>query len=210
MKFALTFFLTLGVLSAAPAITTNVNLLGSTTLSVGGVNETVMSIDFDDWSDVGSSWKAYLSNVGGKITKTYHPADAKVYKEEAYLYTQITKPEISSQTVSELQMAAWYLTDNDYIPSLKTYLKTNKDRDPFTRETYANIAADLKSAEDGIAGMDFSTFFIVSDISHSGRDRNAEYILATPEPATNALLGMSLALAGFGRFLFRRKQIERA
>jgi hypothetical protein len=208
MKLALTFFIGFGVLSASPVATTNVKLLGPTTLSVNGKSETVMSIDFDDWTDVGSSWKAHLSDVGGNISNTYNPRGAKVYKEEAYLYTQIIDPNISSQTASELQLAAWYLTSNDGW-SLKTFLDYGDGSSPFAKQTYNDVAADLRNAAGAIKTMDFTGFKIVSDANRSGY-RNEEYIfadpVATPEPATNALLGMSLALAGFGRFLFRRKK----
>jgi hypothetical protein len=46
------------------------------------------------------------------LSKTYHPNMPAVYKQEAYLFSHITKPDISSETASELQAGPWYLTSS--------------------------------------------------------------------------------------------------
>ena len=210
MKLALTFFIAIGVLSATP---TTVTLVAPSTLLVNGVEETVLRVDADHIARLNTPWLANLSSVDGNISHTYHPGDEKLYKEEAYLYTQITQPGLSSEQSTALQDAAWYLNDNSYNLGLELYLKSgfswglNKS----TLDMFEDVATDLKDAAAAINTMDFSGFTIVSD-ANSWSYRNPEYIYCdptpTPEPATNALLGISLAVAGMGRFLFRKNRRE--
>jgi hypothetical protein len=209
MKLALTFFITLGVLSATP---TTVSLVDPSTLAVNGTYETVLRIDVNDIARLNSPWQANLSSVGGNISHTYYPKDAKIYKEEAYLYTQITEPGLSSEQSTALQDAAWYLTDNSFNLGLELFLKSGFrwGLDKSTLEIFEDVATDLKNAAGAIKTMDFSGFTIVSDANSGWSYRNPEYIYcdstSTPEPATNALLGAALAVSGVARFLLRKKQ----
>jgi hypothetical protein len=204
----------LGLLSAAGILATpiadvklvsipsNAPWIGDTrvspyTLSVNGKSEIALCIDFDDDVRVGETWSAYVSTDGGDISHTYHPSSLQQYEEEAYIYSQITKSGISAQTKIDLQEAAWYIMDPDYYGHSHIYKPTD------AALNYATLAqANFKT--DG-----YGSFEIISSVSH---DHVQEFLIpdpvATPEPASCALLGGGLFLAGAFRFFRRKSNVQ--
>jgi PEP-CTERM motif-containing protein len=194
MKFIWTFFLAAGLLAATP-MTTTVKLvnagnpstlvvdgtfIGPYTLQINGQNYAAMCIDFSDETSVGTSWLAYETSVaGGDFSKTYQHTDwnvAKEYEEEAYLFSQITKSGISSTTRTDIQEAAWKITDPSYHPT-----------DP------SGVNAWITQAQNNYASLNLSGFQIISSV---GTPHQQEFIVFTPEPGSFALLGAGLMVAG--------------
>ncbi len=194
MKLFSLFLLAGAVLAAAPIGTTQVTLVnagspladdgqyyvGPYTLSINGSNIAAMCVDVSDESNVGNSWTASLSQVGGDISHTYHPTEAVQYEEEAYLYSLITKP--GADRV-DIQHAAWSITDAGYA---------------------INSAAQsfVTLAQNNYGKMDFSGYELVSS---TGCTREQEFMVASPEPGSLTLLGAGLLLSGF---LARRKFVQ--
>lgn len=185
MKLVSLFLLAGALVSAAPIATTQVTLVnagspladdghyyvGPYTLSINGQNVAAMCVDVLDESHVGDSWLATLSHVDGDISLTYHPDEAIQYKEEAYLYSLITRP--GAERVA-IQHAAWFLTDPGYAIDAAA-------------QGYVTLA------QNNYAGMDFSGFELVSS---SVGTREQEFIVATPEPDSIMLLGAGALLLG--------------
>ena len=213
-KLALSLILGIGVLSASPTPTTTSVYLTSAptgvispyTMSINGITTAALCIDPDDTSYLGpdNGWNAYVSNVNGSLTHTYQDSK-KVYEEEAYIFSQITKPGISAQTQLDLQIADWtiadpgFLNESDNEPILKSLLAglTNAD--------YQAISTDVAAAAASEGYMNYSYYQIVSD-SSDDKCRNQEFMIdATPEPATYALFGLAFLIAGAVRQFARRK-----
>jgi hypothetical protein len=195
MKFICSFFLVGALLSAAPIIT-SVKLVdagnplksdghyyvGPYTLLINGQNVAALCVDFSDESTVGTVWDAYISQVGGNISKTYNPSFSTQYKEEAYLFNLITQPGVTGQQRVDIQHAAWDLTS----PGL------------------FNDSAALgyvKQAHDNYSGLDFAGYLIVSTVD--SRHHQQEFLIGpnavAPEPASYALFGLGLCAASAAR-----------
>ncbi len=134
----ISFFLLAGMVASAAPITTTVTLtnagnptnvihdgvyIGPYTLTINGQDYAALCIDYRDESDIGSSWSAYLTPVaGGNFAHTYHGSQgsnaqvSQEYEEEAYLFSQITKPGTTDQQRIDIQEAAWFITDPSYTP----------------------------------------------------------------------------------------------
>jgi hypothetical protein len=61
-------------------------------LLINGQTVAALCVDFSDHTSTGDSWTAYLSQVGGDISETYHPSFGVQYEEQAYLFSLITQP----------------------------------------------------------------------------------------------------------------------
>ena len=123
----ISFFLLAGMVASAAPITTTVTLtnagnptnvihdgiyIGPYTLTINGQDYAALCIDYRDESNIGSSWSAYLTPVaGGNFAHTYHGSQgsnaqvSQEYEEEAYLFSQITKPGTTDQQRIDIQEA---------------------------------------------------------------------------------------------------------
>ncbi len=223
-KLALSFILLAGVLCASPVATTTVYLTSANsvispyTMSIYGKTTAALCVDPDDMSSVGqkNGWTAYVSNLTGDLSHTYQDSKTN-YEEEAYIFTQITKSGISSETQKELQEADWYIADSSYNSDLKSFLTDSNaaNEKKWTGSShyqeYLNIQTDLSNALNSVGKMNYSYFQIVSDASMDDCDRNQEFMIdATPEPATYALFGLALIITGAVRQFARRKAAANA
>ncbi len=214
MKKSILSFLMFGaVLSAAPVSVTFVNpgnplvvsngvYVGPYTLTVNGVTTPAMCVD--DFLEVhdGDKWSAnetlvnssnfsntYLGN-GGKTIEGTNYSSSDIYKAEAYLFSLITKPGADR---SDIQEAAWAIMDTN---TLNNVFNTNDTG----VENYVYAAANNYSS------FDASGYRI---ISQAGVQCEQEFMVASaPEPASFALFGGALLLAGAARFGRRRKQVQ--
>ncbi len=163
-------------------------------MDINGSEFAAMCIDYPDDSSLNTPWQAYITPLaGGNFANTYHHSDKNVaveYKEEAYLYSQITKPGITDQTRIDIQEAVWEITDAFYHPTSDA----------------THVANWLLSAQNDYASVNLGAYEIVSDVDQ-GKGRNQEFLIATPEPSTLTLLGAGLLLATVGAF---RKRFAKA
>jgi hypothetical protein len=202
MKFICSFFLVGALLSAAPIITSvklvdtgnplqsdGNNYVGPYTLLINGQNVPALSLNFIDESAAGTVWDAYISQVGGDISKTSHPSFSTQYKEEAYLFNLITQPGVTGQQRVDIQHAAWDLTS----PGL------------FTDSAALGY---VSQAQNNYSGLNFAGYLIVSSVD--SRHRQQEFLIdpnaVAPEPASYALLGLGLCLASAARRWTKRGQ----
>ena len=205
MKTSLiSFFLFGAILSAAPISVSLVSggaggsQAGPYTLDVNGTNTLAMCMDDLKTSYTGAQygWSANVTNVSGSdFSKTYlgnygmsvegyNLSSKQIYTAEAYLFSELVKPGADR---NDLQQAAWAIMD----PA--TLSKAN--------QTVQNILVD---AYQHSASFNTAGYQIISDT----KDCNQEFMTssAAPEPASVALMGGSLFLAGIARFFRRKKQ----
>ncbi|MFL6353495.1 MAG: PEP-CTERM sorting domain-containing protein [Bryobacteraceae bacterium] len=213
MKFIMTFFVFGALLSAGTVDVTLLNYgnpavkdsqgiyVGPYTLSVNGMNYTALCVDNKDWSALNTPWFANLTSVGSSnLTDTYNASKGIEYQEDAYLYTLITQA--SGATRINIQHAAWDII-NYSITSSTSLSGLN---------LFSGDAAYINQATQNYntSGLNFANFEIVSSASCY---RDQEFIIAkcdAPEPASFALLGAGLLMAGASRAWRRRRQIVRA
>jgi PEP-CTERM motif len=191
-KLAFSFLLAAGLICASP-ISTTVKLVdaghpplsdghyyvGPYDLLLNGQTVAALCIDFSDHTDTDTSWNAYLSQVGGDISKTYHPSFGVQYQEEAYLFSLITQPGADR---IDIQHAAWAITGGFTANSAAQY--------------YVNLAVNNYST------LDLAGYEIVSGINFHNHEQ--EFLIykdpVAPEPASLGLFGLGLV----GAFAARR------
>ena len=165
--------------AGSPLVSDGSYYVGPYTLQVNGQNTPVMCVDFLDDSRVGDKWSANISTVGGDISKTYHPADTVQYEEEAYLFSQIIKPNADRL---DIQHAAWNITDSAYSIDSAAQSWVNQ-----AMQNYQNVS--------------FQNYELISDVYQgSGREQEFLTMVASPEPAPAFLLSgcFGIALMIFG------------
>lgn len=211
MKLLTTFLIAAAALSAAPITTVELTnagnpsvidskvtidgvtkknvYIGPYTMSINGQSLPALCIDFIDDSDINDPWSAYVTPVGSSnLSDTYHPTYGQEYEEEAYIYSQIVAPGVTSAERTALQIAAWDLT---------AYGITNS--------SYTNLIGDSSYIDTALADysmMNFTGYEIISD-TVAGCEQEFIVKTAAPEPGSLFLLGSGLLLAA-GFALLRR------
>ena len=203
MRHIWIFLFTAALLSATPVSTVKLTspgdpnnvILGNIYVSpygmqINGQTYAAMCIDYPDESYLNKPWQAYVTPLsGGNFSNTYHGADsnaAQEYEEEAYLYGQMTTLSVTDPNYStertDIQEAAWVITDPGYTPS-----------DPNGAQSWLTLA------QNNYGSVNLANFEIVSD-TNAGSGRNQEFIIDTPEPDSLALLATGFLFAGVGVF----------
>jgi PEP-CTERM motif len=209
MKSILTFFMFGALLSAAPVDVTLLNAgnpvlkdsqginVGPYMLSVNGTKYAALCVDDQDWSKLNTPWLANLTTIGSSnLGTTYHPGEGIEYQENAYLYSLITQA--SGTDRINIQHAAWDII-NYSITSSTSLVGLN---------LFAGDSAYINQTTHNYntSGLNFANFEIVSAVDSCYRQQ--EFIIANcdaPEPASFALLGAGLLMAGASRAWRRRK-----
>ncbi|MBV9304313.1 MAG: PEP-CTERM sorting domain-containing protein [Acidobacteriaceae bacterium] len=218
MKYVLMFFAFGALLSAGPVNVTLVSVSDAAnnnqpvsdgsvyvspyTISVNGTNYTALCVDDQDWTNQGAKWTANLTQVGSSsLANTFNPGEQTEYEEAAYLFTLITKASGTSQI--NIQHAVWDIIDHSITSS--TSLSNPKLNLIPGDTTYIQEA----QANYNKAGLNFNNFDIVTSVNCP---REQEFLICsnTPEPASFALLGVGLLMAGATRAWRRRKQVNAA
>ncbi len=210
-KSILSFFLFGALLSAAPVSVSFVDAgnsvvwgygfeVGPYTLNVNGQNTPAMCMD--DFNETSGSWTANETSVSGSdfsgtyLGNTtlniagYTVTSGQIYTAEAYLFSLITTPNADRANIQE---AAWAIMDPT---TLNRILSGNNTQ----VEQYLSMAVDNYSS------FDASGYQILSQVN-PGSHPQQEFITATPEPASFALLGAGLLAAGTFRFARRNKSV---
>ena len=173
--------------------------VGPYTLSVNGTNYAALCVDDKDWSTLNTPWLANLTTVSSSnLSNTYHSGKGIQYQENAYLYTVITQAPGADRI--NIQHAAWDII-NYSITSSTSLIGLNL----FSGDiAYINQATHNYNT----SGLNFANFQIISSASCY---RQQEFIIGpncnAPEPASFALLGAGLLMAGASRAWRRRKQV---
>jgi hypothetical protein len=204
MRFLFSFFLVGAIASASPIGVTLLNTGTSVspyTLVVNGMQVAGLSVDKNGSNAVGS-WPANITSISsGVFSNAYHPTEGIEYKEAAYLLSVITQPKADRV---DIQHAAWDIIDNSItnssqIATLELAGKLN-----------ANDGA-LPYIYDALAGYHLFNFSEYEIVSSKTDCYPQEFIIDAncdaPEPASFALLGAGLLMAGASRAWRRRKQV---
>lgn len=171
--------------------------VGPHTLTVDGKSFAALCIDFSDRTSLNTTWEASVTRLDSKsLNATYHPHNALQYDEAAFLYNRIIKPAISDQDRIDIQDAAW----NIFSPSaMAGNLNSNAT-------AYYNAAV-----KNGTGIMPFE-YEIISSLDPI-HNRQQEFIVglfpaSVPEPATMALMGAGLAIAGMAARKRQKKEAQ--
>ncbi len=191
------------MLSAAPVNVTLLNggagdnfEIGPYPLIVNGTDTFGMCMN--DWKEsyIGSTWSSNITNVNGTdFSNTYLHNNGtsvdgyaftsqQIYTAEAYLFSKLIAPGADRDDIQE---AAWAIMD----PA--TFSSSN--------QTVQNILID---AYQNSPNFNTAGFQIVSDVNGNNQEFMTES--TAPEPASLALMGGGLFLAGAGRFFGRKKK----
>ncbi|HEX4770412.1 MAG TPA: hypothetical protein VH351_06250 [Bryobacteraceae bacterium] len=174
-------------------------LVGPYTLNIGGQKIPAMCVD--DFYESAGTWSANVTSVtSNNLANSYlgnhnytlngiQVSSASIYLDEAYLYSQITKP--GADRV-DLQDAAWTLMD--YVTSQTPH----SIGDVAVNKILANLAANVNS-------FNASEYEIVTPIGN-GAHVQQEFIVAMPEPASYGLSGGALLLLGMTRIWSKRSK----
>jgi len=213
MRFLFSFFLIGAIVSASPITVTLLNanpvqkdssgrIVSPYTLTVDAMKVAGLSVDDKDGSNLFGNWPANITSIsGGVFGNTYHPTEGLEYKEDAYLLSLITQP--NSNRV-DIQHAAWDIIDDSITNSSQIAVLE------LAGKLNANDGALLyiNDALTGYRSFNFSGYEIVSSTTDCYRE---EFIIDSncdaPEPASFALLGSGLLMAGASRAWRRRRQV---
>jgi hypothetical protein len=205
MRFLLSFFLVGAIVSASPITVTLLNTGNSVspyTLTVSGMKVAGLSVDDKNGANLFGNWPANITSISsGVFSNTYHPTEGIEYKEDAYLLSLISQP---NSDHANIQHAAWDIIDNSITNSsqiaglvLAGKLNANDGALPY-----------IYDALNGYGSFNFSGYQIVSSSTDCYRE---EFIVDSncdaPEPASFALLGAGLLMAGASRAWRRRMQV---
>lgn len=205
MRFLFGFFLIGAIASASPITVTLLNtgnLVSPYTLTVNGMTVAGLSVDDKNGSNLFGNWPANVTSISsGNFTNTYHSTEGLEYKEDAFLLSLIAQPQSDHVNI---QHAAWDIIDNSITNSsqiaaleLAGKLSANDGALPY-----------IYDALNGYRSFNFSEYEIVSSSTDCYRE---EFIVDSkcdaPEPASFALLGAGLLMAGASRAWRRRTQV---
>jgi hypothetical protein len=205
MRFLLSFFLVGAIVSASPITVTLLNTGNSvspSTLTVSGMKVAGLSVDDKNGPNLFGNWPANITSISsGVFSNTYHPTEGIEYKEDAYLLSLIGQP---NSDHANIQHAAWDIIDNSITNSsqiaglvLAGKLNANDGALPYIYDALTNYHL-----------FNFSGYEIVSSSTDCYRE---EFIVDSncdaPEPASFALLGAGLLMAGASRAWRRRMQV---
>ncbi|HEX7362708.1 MAG TPA: PEP-CTERM sorting domain-containing protein [Bryobacteraceae bacterium] len=172
----------------------------------GGASVDALCVDPLHESNVGNSWTANVSAVGGDISKTYNATNTATvlgyslsstygYEIDAILFDLIDGPSKSSLSDRiTLQEAAWSVFDPTLFGSDTNTIQTNAFK----------IAENDGFSASSLGTFDFSNYQILTDVNGSKQ----EFLVgsAVPEPLSLGLMGFGLlGIAGVGLMRRRRK-----
>lgn len=183
--------------------------VGPYTLKVNGTNMAALCVDDKDWSNIGATWTATVTQLSGlNVGNTYNPSELTEYEETAVLYNLITK---AGADRVDIQHAAWDIMD-DKITS-QASLNTAESKGEISSKDGA-----VTYIEDAMA--DYSTTnltgFEILTAPGSYCAREQEFLVydpattAAPEPTTCALLGLGLIALGGSRALYNKRKMAKA
>jgi hypothetical protein len=205
VRLLFSFFLVGAIVSASPMTVTLLNSGNSVspyTFTVNGMKVAGLSVDDKNGPTLFGNWPANITSISsGVFSNTYHPTEGLEYKEDAYLLSLITQPQSDHVNI---QHAAWEIIDNSITNSsqiasleLAGKLNANDGALPYIYDALTNYHL-----------LNFSGYEIVSSNTECYRE---EFIIDSkcdaPEPASFALLGAGLLMAGASRAWRRRTQL---
>ena len=160
-----------------------------------------LCVDYADESHIGDKWSANLTSASmGSASSTY-TQNVTAYAEAAYLFGFIVQPGVTGQQRIDIQEAVWSLTNSSYTPD-------SAGASQYVTDAQQNWGSLVASGY-------YNNFEVVSD-TNTGSGREQEFLIdpngppttasftPTPEPATFALLGGTLLLAGASRRFIKR------
>lgn len=157
-------------------------------------------------NSIGETWSANVTAVNGtNFSNTYFGNQAvnvggynvtasEVYGIEAYLFSEITRPNADR---TDIQEAAWAVMDP---VTLANVVGSNNTA----------VEGYLEGALANYSSLNTAGYEILSDVSINCNSAQ-EFMIQTsaaPEPATFALFGFGLVAAGATRFLRKKKPLN--